>query len=180
MKLRSARARRKQVAPETTSSLVESTLRRLHLDDTVRGLRAMRAFGEAAGPRIGARARAERLRGRVLYVRVATSAWSQELHVLRSAILERMQKIPGGEEVDTLRFHVGEVDALPEWREEAAPAAAVPVEVAMHAPTELDGPLHAALSEITDEELRTRMTQMLERASEWHGAPAKSVSPRRS
>ena len=180
MKFRSARARRKQVAPETTSTLVESTLRRLHLDDTVRGLRAMRAFGEAAGPRIGARARAERLRGRVLYVRVASSAWSQELHVLRSVILERMQKIPGGEEVDTLRFHVGEVDTLPEWREEAPPAVTVAAaEAPPDAPTELDAPLHAALSEITDDELRTRMTQMLERASEWRSAPAKSVSPRR-
>jgi hypothetical protein len=73
-----------------------------------------------------------------------------------------------------LRFAVGEVDALPEWREETAPAPP-PLEVVREARADLDAPLHAALSQITDDELRTRMTQLLERAA----ARPKSVSPRR-
>ena len=69
----SRRSRRRQLEPESTNSLVESTLKYLRLDDTVRSMRAMRAFDAAVGARIRSRARAERLRGRTLVIRVSSS-----------------------------------------------------------------------------------------------------------
>jgi hypothetical protein len=169
LRFRSARSRRKQAAPMESSTLVESTLRWLKLDDTVRGLRAMRAFGEAAGPRIRARARAERLRGRTLYVRVATSAWSQELHILSAAILERMHALPGGLEVETLRFQVGDIGALPEWAE--APVGPASEEPRVEVP--LGPALDAALADIADVELRDTFAHLLARASREPRRPAK-------
>jgi hypothetical protein len=162
---RSARARRKAVAPEPTSQLVDATLRWLRLDDTVRGLRAVRAFGVAAGARILKRARAERLRGHTLYVRVATAAWSQELHMMRASILERVRAIPGGEEIEALRFEVGDIDALPDWsaplrRAPAAPAAATPTE------PPLPAAVHEALAGVGDVELRKHLGELFARASQ--------------
>lgn len=158
---RTARARRKQLVPEATSTLIDSTLRFLKLDETVRSMRAMRAFGLVAGPRILARARAERLRGRTLHVRVASSAWSQELHLLRTAILERLKQTPGGEVVEDLRFQVGDVSELPEWV--ADPTAPSPT-------LERSGPpvasaLYEAIAQIPDGELRERFATLVGRAN---------------
>lgn len=162
MRRKSARARRKQFAPEGTSTLIDSTLRWLRLDDTVRGMRAMRAFGEAAGPRILARARAERLRGKTLYIRVATSAWSQELHMMRASILERMKALPGGDEVESLRFEVGDVEGLPDWaKAEAAP----PAPAKLQTTVPLHDSVHAALAGVEDGELRGWLGGLLARAA---------------
>lgn len=153
-----------------SATLVESTLRWLRLDDAVRGLRAMRAFGEAAGPRIRARARAERLRGRTLYVRVASSAWSQELHILSAPILERMHTLPGGAEVEALRFQVGDIGELPEWADEPRVSAREPEQAA---PSPLSPALDNALADIADEELRDCFAHLLARAARDERKPAK-------
>jgi hypothetical protein len=138
-------------------------LRWLRLDETVRGMRAMRAFSQAAGTRILARARAERLRGRTLYVRVATAAWSQELHTISSAILARMQALPGGEEVDALRFSVGDVEALPDWTTPSAgPPAATPRPRKPAAP--VAHAVHEALASVDDPELRAKLAELIARS----------------
>jgi hypothetical protein len=160
----SARAARKQAAPLSTATLVDSTLHWLRLDDTVRGMRALRAFGLAAGPRILARARAERLRGHTLYVRVATSAWSHELHMLRASILERMHTIPGGEEVEALRFEVGEIDELTDWS--AAPTQAPEAPRAATVAPSLPAAVHEALAAVADPELRQRLGDLLARSAQ--------------
>ena len=156
-----ARARRKQLVPEPTSTLVDSTLRYLRLDETVRGMRAMRAFDEVAGPRIRARARAERLRGHTLVIRVASSAWSQELHVLRAAILERLGRTAGGEGISDLRFQVGDVDALPEWGAEPATTSSA----ARPGHPSVPPDLRYALASILDPDLRERFAALLGRAT---------------
>ncbi len=155
-----ARARRKQFAPEPTSLLVDQTLRHLRLDETVKGMRAMRAFDDVAGPRIRARARAERLRGHTLVVRVASSAWSQELHVLSAAILERLRAQPGGEGIAELRFQVGDVDALPSWQAEPAV-----VSTAKPGHPSVPPDLRGALAAIVDPDLRERFAALLGRAT---------------
>ncbi len=160
------RARRRQAAPLPTSSLVEGTLKNLHLDDAVRGLRALRAFSEVAGPRVRARARAERLRGQTLYVRVATAAWSHELHILKDAILERLHATPGGEEVHALRFQVGPLEEVPAWDEAPPPAAVLHGPApAPAAPAPLAAPVVDALAAIVDDELRTRLERWMDRAA---------------
>lgn len=161
---RSARARRKQAAPEATSTLIDSTLKFLRLDDKVRGMRAMRAFDAVVGPRIRSRARAERLRGRVLHICVASSAWSQELHVMRATILEKLKATPGGELVDELRFQVGDVNELPSWTTPAMepPVADMSQSPQMPPPTDA---LLAAVQQIPDDELRARFATLVGKAA---------------
>jgi len=161
---RSARARRKQAAPLPTAELVDSTLRWLRLDDTVHGLRAVRAFGLAAGARIGRRARAERMRGHTLYVRVATAAWSQELHLMRESILARMKEIPGGAEVEALRFEVGDIEALPDWTSPSRPARRAAPAPSRAEP--IDAAVHQALAAVEDVELRNHLAELLARAAQ--------------
>jgi hypothetical protein len=105
------------VQPEPTSELLDPLFKWLKLDEPARAFRALRAFSRAAGPRIRAVARAERLRGSTLWVRVQTAAWSQELQVIKSALVDKLKRTPGGETIEDVRFNVGPLDELPNWEE---------------------------------------------------------------
>jgi len=154
------RQRRKNARPSTqprpAGALLDGTFRWLKIDDNMRSFRAMRAFATVAGPRIGEHARAERMRGSILYIRCDSSAWTQHLHVMKETLLERLHKTPGGEGVAELRFNVGPLDEVAGW--EAPPAPAAGAEPA--APTPLPQELARAFGSIEDPELRAELARL--------------------
>lgn len=158
MKIRRRRKdARPSVQPRPASQLLDGTFRRLKLDEAARSFRAMRAFSVAVGAitTIGEHARGERLRGSILYVRCDSSAWTQHLHIMKSQLIERIRKTPGGEEVQELRFNVGPLDEVAGW-EPTVGAAAAP-EPAAHA---LPPEVARALGDVGDEELREHLVRL--------------------
>ena len=146
---------RPSTQPKPTGQLLDGTFRWLKLDESARSFRAMRAFSLAAGPRINQHARAERLRGSILYVRCESSSWTQHLHVMKAQLVERVQQTAGGEGVQEIRFNVGPLDEIAGWEapvklepEVAAPIHVLPPEVAR------------ALGDVADEELRDYLTRL--------------------
>jgi hypothetical protein len=147
---------RPSTAPRATSELMGSTFRWLKLDDAARSFAAMRAFALAAGARIGEHARAERLRGAILYVRCDSAAWAQHLHVMKAQLLERVRATVGGGGVQEIRFNIGPLDDVAAWEraapttgdDEAAVARVPPPEVAR------------AFADMTDGELRERLARL--------------------
>lgn len=146
---------RPSVQPRPTSQLLEGTFRWLKLDDNARSFRAMRAFSIAAGTRIGDHARAERLRGAILYVRCDSSAWTQHLHVMKPTLLERLNRTPGGEGVRELRFNVGPLDEVVGW-DEPKPSAPEPPPATYALPEEVA----RALGDVDDAELRDGLARL--------------------
>jgi len=134
---------------------MDGTFRWLKLDEHARSFRAMRAFAQAAGPRIGEHARGERLRGSILYVRCDSSAWTQHLHVMKESLLERLHKTPGGEGVAELRFNVGPLDEVAGWEAPVAAAAE-----RQNAPAELPAEVAHALGAVEDPELRAQLARL--------------------
>ncbi len=130
----------------------------LKLDEGARGFAAQRAFDSAAGPRVAARARAERLRGSTLYVRVASAAWSHELHALKAELLQKLNTTTGGEGIDEIRFTVGPLDELPDWGSASAPAPSQRrQELEFDVSTAPSAEVEAALSDVADAELRSAL-----------------------
>jgi Dna[CI] antecedent, DciA len=160
---RMKRAARKSVRPEPAAELLDPLFRALKLDEAARSFRAARAFAVAAGPRIRAIARAERLRGTTLHVRVATSAWSHELHALKAQLVDKLRRTPGGQPIEDLRFSVGPLDELPDWEAPRAGAAAAAPPPAP-ADTPLDAELARALESVRDPELRADLAAVLIKA----------------
>jgi hypothetical protein len=152
---RKRKGARPSTQPRPTSALMDGTFRWLKLDDNARSFRAMRAFATAAGPRIGEHARAERLRGSILYVRCDSSAWTQHLHVMKETLLERLRKTPGGEAVAELRFNVGPLDEVAGWEAPAAAASEAETE-----PTELPEDVARALGAVEDPVLRDELARL--------------------
>jgi hypothetical protein len=101
------RKARKSVQPIATELLIEPLFVWLKLDEPARSFRALKAFWDAAGDRLRLHARGERLRGSILMVRVRSAAWSQQLHLMKTQVLERVRASRGGAGVQDLRFTVG-------------------------------------------------------------------------
>src|SRR5438270_278665 len=135
---------------------MDGTFRWLKLDESARSFRAMHAFAQVAGARIGAHARAERMRGSILYVRCDSSAWTQHLHVMKESLLDKLHKTPGGEGVNELRFNVGPLDEVAGW-DAPAPAMAEPEP---EAPTALPEEVARALGSVGDSELRDHLARL--------------------
>jgi predicted nucleic acid-binding Zn ribbon protein len=169
MASRGRRRPARQGTPETPRALLDELFRSLRLEEMAQSLAACRAFGRAAGPRIGRRARAERLRGATLYVRVSSSAWAHELHALKSELLDKLGKEPGGEAVLDLRFSVGPVEELPDWVTLGTKPPLAP-QPRVQPPQPLSLELARALEEVVDPELRQALR---------HAAEARPTDPPR-
>jgi predicted nucleic acid-binding Zn ribbon protein len=154
---RPKRVGRPSTQPRPTRQLLDGTFRWLKLDEQARSFAAMRAFSlavESAGVRVGEHARAERLRGSILYVRCDSAAWSQHLHVMKALLLDKLRKLPGGEGVQELRFNSGPLDEVATW-ERAAPEP--PTVQPRHAPPP---EVARALEEVADDELRAQLARL--------------------
>jgi hypothetical protein len=147
--------------PLSVGLLVDPLFHWLKLDEPARQFRALRAFSTVAGPHIGARARAERLRGATLYVRVSTSAWSHQLHALKATLLDKLRQTPGGEQIEDLRFNVGPLDEVPSW--DAPPGAPAVSRPARQSPPPPADELVRAMGEVADDELREELTRLYAR-----------------
>ncbi|HEY7954157.1 MAG TPA: DUF721 domain-containing protein [Polyangia bacterium] len=158
---RPKRGTRPSVRPQPVAGLLDDVFRWLKLDEPARAFRALRAFQSAAGPRIAARARAEKVRGAILYVRVTSSPWAHELHALKAELIGKLKRTPGGEGIEELRFSVGPLDDLPDWESLPSPA---PRALPEAEPTPFCVELERAVEAVRDPELRDELSRLLGRA----------------
>lgn len=151
--------KKRKSTPETASALLPSVFKRLRIEDLARGFQAQQAFARAVGPTMAARARAEKLRGSTLFIRVSSGPWAHQLHALKAELLEKLRRTPGGEVVQELRFVVGPVEAVPGWEGDARRTAARPKETPPAEPEPLSDDLVRALADVGDDELRAALTR---------------------
>jgi hypothetical protein len=78
------------------------------LTEEIRALRIVTEWAEMVGVRFAARTRPDGLSKRVLWVRVASSAWMHELSFLKTQVLDTINRALGEPRmVDEVRFHLG-------------------------------------------------------------------------
>ncbi len=119
---------------------------------------------KAVGERIASRTEPGRLRGGVLTIHAASSAWAQELTFLSTEILARVRAL--GIEVSELRFVV---------RPTAPRAAPQKIPQKLEPKPALPAELEARLAAVSDPELRKAIADA---ASEWLARPAVSATAR--
>jgi predicted nucleic acid-binding Zn ribbon protein len=89
--------------------VVGDVLARLGQSHVIQEAAVLAAWRDVAGEAIATRALPERLRRGVLYVRVATSAWMNELCYVRGELAERLNERVGASAVSEVRFEVGDI-----------------------------------------------------------------------
>jgi predicted nucleic acid-binding Zn ribbon protein len=92
--------------PETSGQLMDQVLARLGGSGRALEFRVFEAYNTAVGEMLRARTQPERLTGKTLQVRVASSALAHELTMLRRDVLERIAREVGPDLVTDLRTRV--------------------------------------------------------------------------
>jgi predicted nucleic acid-binding Zn ribbon protein len=93
--------------PETSGDLMNQVLARLGGTGRALEFRVFEAYNGAVGEMLRARSSPERLNGKTLQVRVASSALAHELTMLRHDVLARIAREVGDDIVTDLRTRVG-------------------------------------------------------------------------
>ena len=105
--------RKKDIAP--AGEAIADALAFSGLSGAVRAHRIVTEWASMVGERIAARTWPDGLKDRVLWIRVASSAWLHELTLVRAQILDGIHRVLGEPRlVDELKLHIGvrkQVDA---------------------------------------------------------------------
>jgi Dna[CI] antecedent DciA-like protein len=103
------RDRRRRVrGPVSAADRVGAVLDGYGLTDEIRALRIVTEWGDLVGSRFAAKTWPDGLSKRLLWVRVANSAWLHELSFLKSQVLTTINRALGEPTlVDEVRFHIG-------------------------------------------------------------------------
>lgn len=89
---------------ESISKVLKRTITNLGLDRKIREFDAVRLFPEVVGEKIAQRAQAVKIDRGMLTVRVASSAWRQELNYTKAEIIEKLNAVLGDKVVTDIYF----------------------------------------------------------------------------
>lgn len=133
--------------------VLQKALRRMELDTKLEGYRVWSVWPDIVGDQIAKRAQPERLRNRILFVRVSSSTWIQQLQTMKPMLLEKIHRSIPGQAIKDIRFSLGEV-LEPTPVSSALRVGVEPVGVSLSAEME------ASLEQIGDSELKALMKSL--------------------
>lgn len=139
--------------------ILRKTLRKMDLDTKLEGYRIWSLWADIVGEQVARKTQPERLRNRILFVRVSSSTWMQQLQTMKPMLLERIHKTIKGAAIKDIRFSMGEVIPPSPAPSELHPEGE-PQEISLSA--EMEG----YLDQIGDSELRTLMRNILRKQAE--------------
>jgi len=85
----------KKTAPEKIGSILDSVLTERGYLTICKEWDAVAKWKEIAGPRLGEVTECERVENGILFVRVSSSAWRQEIVYLKKELLDKIKDITG-------------------------------------------------------------------------------------
>jgi hypothetical protein len=112
--------------PARAREIVSRTLARFGLDDRVRAHGAFQIWKEAVGPQVAGHARPERISNRVLRVRVDHNTWLQQLHFMKTLILERLNERLGAGTFIDIELRIGNLPPQVPENPNPAPSESLP------------------------------------------------------
>ena len=93
---------------EPVAEALRGYLERSGLDESLERLGALDEWPGAVGPRVARVTRAVEVRGDKLVVEVLSSAWINELTMMKGLILERLNSVCAGPPMGGIRFRLAE------------------------------------------------------------------------
>lgn len=94
-------------------SILQGILKKHNINIDSEEQRLLEIWNNAVGLQISAHTHPEKLKRNTLFVKVSSSVWMQQLHILRSDILEKINLFLGKELVKSVHFSIGEIPPTP-------------------------------------------------------------------
>jgi hypothetical protein len=111
-----AKARRN---PQRVGSILEKTLKKMSLDRKLKEHEIWNVWDSVVGDHVSRHAQPDFMRNRILFVKVSSSPWMQQLHYMGEGITEALNKRLGTHIIEEIRFKLGKVD--PQWKPSTTP-----------------------------------------------------------
>jgi hypothetical protein len=105
--------RQKRAIDFNVHAAVQGALRRLNLDARMKGYAAWMVWAKAVGDTIAQQAQPAFMRGGILFVKCASSAWMQQLQFMKGKICAQLNQLLGKEVIKDIRFQMGMIDHPP-------------------------------------------------------------------
>lgn len=109
-------------SPATISGVLSASFSHLGIASKIREYSIKKAWKGCVGENIAKRAAPHRLIGKTLYCNVSSSAWMAELTYHKTAILQKLNRSLGSEEITEIVLKIGTVAAPREKKRELQPA----------------------------------------------------------
>jgi len=96
--------------PQRVGSILEKTLKNMSLDRKLKEHEVWNVWNSVVGEHVSSHAQPDFMRNKILFVRVSSSPWMQQLCYMSKGIVEALNKRLGAPIVEEIRFKLGEVD----------------------------------------------------------------------
>ena len=107
------RKRGKQANLQKLGTILQGILKKHNILFDSEEQRLLEVWRKAVGPQISAQTRPEKFKRNILFVKVSSSVWMQQLHILKSEIIEKINQHVGNELVTNILFSIGEIPSTP-------------------------------------------------------------------
>jgi len=102
--------RQKRAMNFNVQAVVKGALHQLNLDTKMKGYAAWGVWEKAVGDTIAQQAQPAFMRGGVLFIKCASSAWMQQLQFMKGQICAQLNQLLGKDVIKDIRFQMGMID----------------------------------------------------------------------
>lgn len=99
--------------PQKLGNILQGVLKKHNITIDSEEQRLSEIWNSAVGTQISAHTRPEKLRRNTLFVKVSSSVWMHQLHILKGDIIEKINIIMGSELIKNIHFSIGEIPSFP-------------------------------------------------------------------
>ena len=103
------RKRGKQLNLQRLGNVLKGILRKHNIFFDSEEQRLLEVWQKAVGPQISVQTRPDRLKRNTLFIKVSSSVWMQQLHILKQEIIEKINQLLGKELIKNIHFSIGEI-----------------------------------------------------------------------
>ncbi len=105
--------------PQRVGAILQKTLREMSLDRKLKEHEIWNVWNNVVGEHVSRHAQPDFMKNKILFVKVSSSPWMQQLHYMGMGIVEALNKRLGTHIIEEIRFKLGEVD--PQWKSTTTP-----------------------------------------------------------
>ncbi|NTW17569.1 MAG: DUF721 domain-containing protein [Syntrophaceae bacterium] len=107
------RKKGKQANLQKLGNILQGILKKHNINIDSEEQRLLEIWNKAVGLQISAHTRPEKLKRNTLFVKVSSSVWMHQLHILKNDIMEKINTLLGKELVKNVHFSIGEIPFSP-------------------------------------------------------------------
>ena len=134
-------------------------LKKRHVPFRSEDRRLLDVWLKAAGPQIASQSRPENLKRDVLFVKVSSPVWMQQLHFLKGELIEKVNALMEKASVKDIRFSIGQLPSSEGIGEDAA-APPLSTDLLKERDKKM---MEACLASLKDEELKDILKRVMTR-----------------